>query len=104
MAAATRTGYDQRGFLANILEMEMENLNLTYTLQDEAMGIREVVLIDRGGDGRAPMISVRRVETESGRAHWSGTVRYDTFETRSFDITMPGTDKTAEGEHDEGRK
>jgi hypothetical protein len=46
------------------------------------MGVQEVVFVDRGGDDRAPMISVRGVQTESGRVHWSGTARYDTFETR----------------------
>ena len=33
------------------------------------MGVREVVFVDRGGDDRAPMISVRGVQTESGRVH-----------------------------------
>jgi len=57
----------ERSLLADTLEME--NLDLTHTLKDEAtilqnapkMGVREVVLVDRGGDGRAPMISVRGV-------------------------------------------
>jgi hypothetical protein len=78
----------ERSLLANTLEME--NMDLAHTLKDEAailqtakkMGVQEVVFVDRGGDDRAPMISVRGVQTESGRVHWSGTARYDTFETR----------------------
>lgn len=78
----------ERSLLAGTLDME--NTDMTHTLKDEAailrtaekMGVREVVFVDRGGDDRAPMISVRGVQTESGRVHWSGTARYDTFETR----------------------
>jgi hypothetical protein len=78
----------ERSLLASTLEME--NLDQAHTLKDEAailqtaktMGVQEVVFVDRGGDDRAPMVSVRGVQAESGRVHWSGTARYDTFKTR----------------------
>lgn len=70
--------------------LETENVELMHTLKDEAvilqtakkMDVQEVVFIDRGGDSRAPMISVRGVEVETGRVSWSGSARYATFETR----------------------
>ncbi len=63
---------------------------LAHTLLDEAtileaakkLGVQEVVFVDNGGDYRAPMITVRGVQIESGRLHWSGSARYPTFETR----------------------
>jgi hypothetical protein len=69
---------------------DIENTDLTHTLKDEVtilqtakkLGVQEVVFVHRGGDDRAPMISVRGVQAESGRVHWSGTARYDTFKTR----------------------
>ena len=70
--------------------LETDNLELTHTLKDEAailqtakkMGVQEVVFLDRGGDARAPMISVRGVEVPTGRISWSGSARYASFETR----------------------
>ena len=70
--------------------LETDNLELTHTLKDEAailqtakkMGVQEVVFLDRGGDARAPMISVRGVEVPTGRVSWSGSARYASFETR----------------------
>lgn len=58
---------------------------MAHMLKDEAaivqtaqkMGVQEVVFVDWGGDDRVPMISVRGVQAESGRVHWSGTARYD---------------------------
>lgn len=78
----------ERSLLAGVLETE--NRDVTHTLKDEAtivqaaktMGVQEVVFVDRGGDDQAPMVSVRGVQIESGRVHWSGTARYDTFKTR----------------------
>lgn len=78
----------ERSLLASMLEIE--NIELTHTLKDEVsilqtakkIGAQEVVFVDRGGDDRAPMISVRGVQAESGRVHWSGTARYGTFKTR----------------------
>ena len=69
---------------------ETDHLELTHTLKDNAtiletakkMGAQEVVFINRGGDHRAPMISVRGVEVQTGRISWSGSARYATFETR----------------------
>ena len=73
-----------------ILDLESETMNLGHTLRDEAIvlqaakkkGTAHVVFVDRGGDYRAPMISVRGVDVESGRVQWSGSARYATFETR----------------------
>lgn len=70
--------------------LETDNLELTHTLKDEAailqiakkMEVQEVVFVDRGGDARAPMISVRGVEVQTGRISWSGSARYATFENR----------------------
>lgn len=95
-AVGTATTWLQRQGLAVIERSllaampDIENIDLTHTLKDEVtifqtakkVGVQEVVFVDRGGDDRAPMISVRGVQTESGRVRWSGTARYDTFETR----------------------
>ncbi|MBS0182618.1 MAG: hypothetical protein JSS39_09470 [Nitrospira sp.] len=70
--------------------LETDNPELMHTLKDEAtilqtakkMGVQEVVFINRGGDARAPMISVRGVEVQTGRVSWSGSARYATFESR----------------------
>jgi hypothetical protein len=72
------------------VEAERERTEVAHTLLDEAaviqaakrLGVQEVVFVDRGGDYRAPMITVRGVHIESGRVHWSGSARYSTFETR----------------------
>ncbi len=73
-----------------ILDFESETMNLGHTLRDEATvlqaakkrGAAHVVFVDRGGDYRAPMITVRGVDVESGRVQWSGSARYAAFETR----------------------
>ena len=71
--------------------LETDHLELTHTLKDEATilqiakkmeGVQEVVFLDRGGDARAPMISVRGVDVQTGRISWSGSARYARFETR----------------------
>lgn len=70
--------------------LETEHVELMHTLKDEAvilqtakkMGVQEVVFINRGGDARAPMISVRGVDVQVGRISWSGSARYATFEAR----------------------
>jgi len=72
------------------VEVERERTEVAHTLLDEAavnqaakrLGVQEVVFVDRGGDYRAPMITVRGVHIESGQVHWSGSARYATFETR----------------------
>src|SRR5215472_13523931 len=64
-----------------VIDVEKERSELSHTLQDEAailqaakkLGVQEVVFVDRGGDYRAPLISVRGVHVESGRIHWSGS-------------------------------
>jgi hypothetical protein len=84
----------ERSLLAGTLDME--HRDMTHTLTDEAtmlqtaktMGVQEVVFVDRGGDDRAPMVSVRGVQADSGRVHWSGTARYDTFKTRPTKDTL----------------
>ncbi len=72
------------------IDVDAENREVAHTLLDEAAILQaakthdaqEVVFVDRGGDYRAPMITVRGVHMESGRVHWSGSARYTTFETR----------------------
>lgn len=72
------------------INVDSESTELAHTLLDEVAilraakkhGAQEVVFVDRGGDYRAPMITVRGVHMESGRIHWSGSARYSTFETR----------------------
>ena len=60
-----------------VIDVEEERTELSHTLKDEAailqaaqkLGVQEVVFVDRGGDYRAPVISVRGVHIESGRIH-----------------------------------
>jgi hypothetical protein len=71
-------------------DVDREKTEVAYSLLDEAailqsakkLGVQEVVFVDRGGDYRAPMITVRGVVIESGLIHWSGSARHSTFETR----------------------
>ena len=84
----------ERTTLVQYLEPETEEmtrtLDLSHTMKDEAAilrvakkaGVKEVVFVDRGGDARAPMISVRGLNAESGEVHWSGSARYAKFQTR----------------------
>jgi len=73
-----------------VIDVAEERSELSHTLKDEAailqaakkLGVQEVVFVDRGGDYRAPLISVRGVHVESGRIHWSGSAWYSTFEPR----------------------
>ena len=73
-----------------VVDVDKERAELGHTLLDEAgilqsakkLGVQEVVFVDRGGDYRAPMITVRGILIESGQIHWSGSARYTTFETR----------------------
>lgn len=70
--------------------LEGDKLELTHTLKDEAtilqaaknLGAQDVVFVHRGGDARAPMVSVRGVDVQKGWISWSGSARYATFETR----------------------
>lgn len=72
------------------IDVDSESTDVSHTFLDEVAvlqaakkhGAQEVVFVDRGGDYRAPMITVRGVHMESGRIHWSGSARYSTFETR----------------------
>ena len=72
------------------IDVDTDGTNVAHTLLDEAEilkaakqhAVEEVVFVDRGGDYRAPMITVRGVRMESGRVHWSGSARYATFENR----------------------
>jgi hypothetical protein len=72
------------------IDIDAESTEVAHTLADEAAilqaakkhAVQEVVFVDRGGDYRAPMVTVRGVQMESGRVHWSGSARYTTFETR----------------------
>ncbi|MGH7165550.1 MAG: hypothetical protein ACREIS_08515 [Nitrospiraceae bacterium] len=73
-----------------LVDFESETMNLGHMLRDEAAvlqaakkrGAAHVVFVDRGGDHRAPMITVRGVDVESGRVQWTGSARYAAFETR----------------------
>jgi hypothetical protein len=73
-----------------VIDVDIEGINSGHTLLDEVAilkaakqhAVEEVVFVDRGGDYRAPMITVRGVHMETGRVHWSGSARYTTFETR----------------------
>ncbi len=73
-----------------VADVDKERAELGHTLLDDAgilqsakkLGVQEVVFVNRGGDYRAPMITVRGVLIESGQIHWSGSARYTTFETR----------------------
>jgi hypothetical protein len=73
-----------------VADVDKERAELGHTLLDEAgilqsakkLGVQEVVFVDRGGDYRAPMITIRGIVIESGLIHWSGSARYPTFETR----------------------
>lgn len=70
--------------------LEGDKVELTHTLKDDAtilhaaknLGAQNVVFIHRGGDARAPMVSVRGVDVKTGRISWSGSARYAAFETR----------------------
>jgi len=72
------------------IDVDKEAVDISHTLADETaiiqaakkLGAQEVVFVDRGGDYRAPLISVRGVQIESNRVHWSGSAWYSTFETR----------------------
>jgi hypothetical protein len=72
------------------LDLNANNIQLTNTHRDEPtlleaakkLQVSEIVFVDRGGDDRAPMITVRGVSVESGWVTWSGSARYATFETR----------------------
>lgn len=72
------------------VDVDRERTDVAHTLLDEAailqsakkLGVQEVVFVDRGGDYRAPMITVRGVRIESSQVHWSGSARYSTFEIR----------------------
>lgn len=72
------------------IDVDTNGIEFAHTLLDEVAilqtakkhAVQEVVFVDRGGDYRAPMITVRGVHMESGRVHWSGSARYATFETR----------------------
>ncbi|WP_455389796.1 hypothetical protein [Petrachloros mirabilis] len=72
------------------IDVDIEGTNVAHTLLDEVAilkaakqhAVEEVVFVDRGGDNRAPMITVRGVNMQSGRIHWSGSARYTTFKTR----------------------
>jgi hypothetical protein len=75
---------------ASTVEM-LNTLDLSHTMKDEIaiiraakkLAVQEVVFVDKGGDTRSPMISVRGLSVESGHVHWTGTARYDKF------VTMP---------------
>jgi hypothetical protein len=72
------------------LGLDAESIQLDHTLKDEAavlraakkMGVAEVVFVDRAGDLRAPMVTVRGVNVETARVQWSGSARYTSFEAR----------------------
>jgi hypothetical protein len=84
----------ERSALVQHLDPEAEEmaraLDLSHTLKDEAAvlraagkaGAQQVVFVDRGGDARAPMVSVRGLTPESGAINWSGSARYPTLESR----------------------
>lgn len=84
----------ERTTLVQHLEPEAEEitrmLDLRHSMKDEAAilkaagkaGVQEVVFVDRGGDARAPMVSVRGLVVESGEVHWSGSARYTKYAIR----------------------
>lgn len=90
----------ERSSLVKDLETEAEELvrtiDLSHTLKDEAIilkvarkvNVQEVVFIDRGGDDRAPLVTVRGVTVETGEVHWSGIARHANFEKRPAKHTL----------------
>ena len=91
----------ERSTLVKELEAEAEELirtiDLGHTLKDEAIVLRaarkanlqEVVFVDRSGDDRAPVVTVRGVIVESGDVHWSGSARFSEHQNRPAKHTIP---------------